>query len=428
MFIIFYKQQLLFNKKKITLFKKIFFYEKNCFFLNFFKYKINNLYKKNIFFLENISNISFSTARYFLIKFFKKENNKILNSNIEIIFQTKKKQMHFLAKKIIIQSIQKLATSFSLENSISLFNLDSLKMKGKLIGKNGENLIFLENLTGVEIIIDENPEYILLSSFNPIRREIAKLAIVQLIFHGRINPSRIEEMVFYSEKKILNKIFKIGKKSLIEMGIRIIHPELIKMVGTMKFRSSYGQNLLEHSREVANLASILSSEIGLNVKFAKRAGLLHDIGKVSDIESELSHALLGMNLAKKFGEHPYIWNSIGSHHDEIEMKSFLSPIIQISDTISSSRPGIRRKNYEFFLKRLNEIENLAMNFNVVKKAFALQSGKELRVIVESEKIDEKKLSQLSCDLLKKIQTEIKFPGELKITIIRENKVINLNLT
>ncbi|WP_239493589.1 HDIG domain-containing metalloprotein [Candidatus Karelsulcia muelleri] len=333
--------------------------------------------------------------------------------------------MHFLAKKIIIQSIQKLATSFSIENSISLLNLDSLKMKGKLIGKNGENLRFLENLTGVEIIIDENPEYILLSSFNPIRREIAKLAIVQLIFHGRINPSRIEEMVFYSEKKILNKIFKIGKKSLIEMGIRIIHPELIKMVGTMKFRSSYGQNLLEHSREVANLASILSSEIGLNVKFAKRAGLLHDIGKVSDIESELSHALLGMNLAKQFGEHPYICNSIGSHHDEIEMKSFLSPIIQISDTISSSRPGIRRKNYELFLKRLNEIENLAMNFNVVKKAFALQSGKELRVIVESEKIDEKKLSQFSCDLLKKIKTEIKFPGELKITIIRENKVINL---
>ncbi|XZQ49341.1 MAG: HDIG domain-containing metalloprotein [Candidatus Karelsulcia muelleri] len=333
--------------------------------------------------------------------------------------------MHFLAKKIIIQSIQKLATSFSIENSISLFNLDSLKMKGKLIGKNGENLRFLENLTGVEIIIDENPEYILLSSFNPIRREIAKLAIVKLILHGRINPSRIEEMVFYSEKKILNKIFKIGKKSLIEMGIRIIHPELIKMVGTMKFRSSYGQNLLEHSREVANLASILSSEIGLNVKFAKRAGLLHDIGKVSDIESELSHALLGMNLAKKFGEHPYIWNSIGSHHDEIEMKSFLSPIIQISDTISSSRPGIRRKNYEFFLKRLNEIENLAMNFNVVKKAFALQSGKELRVIVESEKIDEKKLSQFSCDLFKKIKTEIKFPGELKITIIRENQVINL---
>ncbi|WGS82720.1 MAG: HDIG domain-containing protein [Candidatus Karelsulcia muelleri] len=333
--------------------------------------------------------------------------------------------MHFLAKKIIIQSIQKLATSFSIENSISLLNLDSLKMKVKLIGKNGENLRFLENLTGVEIIIDENPEYILLSSFNPIRREIAKLAIVQLILHGRINPSRIEEMVFYSETKILNKIFKIGKKSLIEMGIRIIHPELIKMVGTMKFRSSYGQNLLEHSREVANLASILSSEIGLNVKFAKRAGLLHDIGKVSDIESELSHALLGMNLAKKFGEHPYICNSIGSHHDEIEMKSFLSPIIQISDTISSSRPGIRRKNYEFFLKRLNEIENLAMNFNVVKKAFALQSGKELRVIVESEKIDEKKLSQLSCDLFKKIKTEIKFPGELKITIIRENKVINL---
>ncbi|WGS82471.1 MAG: HDIG domain-containing protein [Candidatus Karelsulcia muelleri] len=401
------------------------FSEKNCFFLNFFKYKINNLYKKNIFFLENISNISFETARYFLIKFFKKENKKIFNSNIEIIFKTKKKQMHFLAKKIIIQSIQKLATSFSIENSISLLNLDSLKMKGKLIGKNGENLRFLENLTGVEIIIDENPEYILLSSFNPIRREIAKLAIVQLILHGRINPSRIEEMVFYSENKILNKIFKIGKKSLIEMGIRIIHPELIKMVGTMKFRSSYGQNLLEHSREVANLASILSSEIGLNVKFAKRAGLLHDIGKVSDIEYELSHALLGMNLAKKFGEHPYICNSIGSHHDEIEMKSFLSPIIQISDTISSSRPGIRRKNYEFFLKRFNEIENLAMNFNVVKKAFALQSGKELRVIVESEKIDEKKLSQLSCDLFKKIKTEIKFPGELKITIIRENKVINL---
>ncbi|WGS82962.1 MAG: HDIG domain-containing protein [Candidatus Karelsulcia muelleri] len=401
------------------------FYEKNCFFLNFFKYKINNLYKKNIFFLENISNISFETARYFLIKFFKKEKKKIFNSNIEIIFQTKKKQMHFLAKKIIIQSIQKLATSFSIENSISLLNLDSLKMKGKLIGKNGENLRFLENLTGVEIIIDENPEYILLSSFNPIRREIAKLAIVQLILHGRINPSRIEEMVFYSEKKILNKIFKIGKKSLIEMGIRIIHPEFIQMVGTMKFRSSYGQNLLEHSREVANLASILSSEIGLNVKFAKRAGLLHDIGKVSDIESELSHALLGMNLAKKFGEHPYICNSIGSHHDEIEMKSFLSPLIQISDTISSSRPGIRRKNYEFFLKRLNEIENLAMNFNVVKKAFALQSGKELRVIVESEKIDEKKLSQLSCDLFKKIKTEIKFPGELKITIIRENQVINL---
>ncbi|AHL31202.1 Ribonuclease Y [Candidatus Karelsulcia muelleri] len=401
------------------------FSEKNCFFLNFFKYKINNLYKKNILFLENISNISFETARYFLIKFFKKEKQKIFNSNIEIIFKTKKKQMHFLAKKIIIQSIQKLATSFSIENSISLLNLDSLKMKGKLIGKNGENLILLENLTGVEIIIDENPEYILLSSFNPIRREIAKLAIVQLILHGRINPSRIEEMVFYYEKKILNKIFKIGKKSLIEMGIRIIHPELIKMVGTMKFRSSYGQNLLEHSREVANLASILSSEIGLNVKFAKRAGLLHDIGKVSDIESELSHALLGMNLATKFGEHPYICNSIGSHHDEIEMKSFLSPIIQISDTISSSRPGIRRKNYELFLKRLNEIENLAMNFNVVKKAFALQSGKELRVIVESEKIDEKKLSQLSCDLFKKIKTEIKFPGELKITIIRENKVINL---
>ncbi|BAO66282.1 HDIG domain-containing metalloprotein [Candidatus Karelsulcia muelleri] len=321
----------------------------------------------------------------------------------------------------MIESIQRLATSITIENSISILNIDSLEMKKKIIGKNGINIRALETLTGVEIIIDDNPDYILISSFNPIRREIARLSISKLILDCIIYPSRIEEIVFISEKEILKEIFYIGKKTIIDMGIRIIHPELIKIVGKMKYRSSYGQNLLQHSCEVANLSSILSSEIGLNIKFAKRAGLLHDIGKVSDFESEFSHAVLGMNWAKKYGEHPYICNSIGSHHDEIEMKSLLSPIIQISDTISSSRPGVRRNHYDSYLKRLNDLEILALNCNGVKKAFALQSGKELRVIVESETIDEKKIYKLSRDLIIKIKNKVNFPGEIKITVIREIK-------
>uniref|UniRef100_UPI0032B1234B HDIG domain-containing metalloprotein n=1 Tax=Candidatus Karelsulcia muelleri TaxID=336810 RepID=UPI0032B1234B len=387
------------KKKLITLYKIFFFYE-------------------NFFFLKKIYKLSIKEIRFYLLNFFKKEEQIILRLNFKNI---KNKKNHFLAKKIMIESIQRLATSLPIENSISLFNLDSLEIKKKIIGKNGINIRALETLTGVEIIIDDNPDYILISSFNPIRREIARLSISKLILDCIIYPSRIEEIVFLSEKEILKEIFYIGKKTIIEMGIRMIHPELIKIVGKMKYRSSYGQNLLQHSCEVANLSSILSSEIGLNIKFAKRAGLLHDIGKVSDLESEFSHAVLGMNWAKKYGEHPYICNSIGSHHDEIEMKSLLSPIIQISDTISSSRPGVRRNHYDSYLKRLNDLEILALNCNGVKKAFALQSGKELRVIVESETIDETKIYKLSRDLIIKIKNKVNFPGEIKITVIREIK-------
>lgn len=395
------KNKLIIKKKLITFYKIFFFYEK-------------------IFFFKKIYKLSIKEIRFYLLNFFKKEEQIILRLRLNFN-NIKNKKNHFLAKKIMIESIQRLATSLPIENSISLFNLDSLEIKKKIIGKNGINIRALETLTGVEIIIDDNPDYILISSFNPIRREIARLSISKLILDCIIYPSRIEEIVFLSEKEILKEIFYIGKKTIIDMGIRMIHPELIKIVGKMKYRSSYGQNLLQHSCEVANLSSILSSEIGLNIKFAKRAGLLHDIGKVSDFESEFSHAVLGMNWAKKYGEHPYICNSIGSHHDEIEMKSLLSPIIQISDTISSSRPGVRRNHYDSYLKRLNDLEILALNCNGVKKAFALQSGKELRVIVESETIDETKIYKLSRDLIIKIKNKVNFPGEIKITVIREIK-------
>ncbi|WP_375322954.1 HDIG domain-containing metalloprotein [Candidatus Karelsulcia muelleri] len=409
------KNKLIIKKKLITLYKRFFFI------LKIIKFKINNLYIIFFFFLKKIYKLSIKEIRFYLLNFFKKEEQIILGLNFNKIKNIQNKKNHFLAKKIIIESIQRLATSITIENSISILNIDSLEMKKKIIGKNGINIRALETLTGVEIIIDDNPDYILISSFNPIRREIARLAISKLILDCIIYPSRIEEIVFLSEKEILKEIFYIGKKTIIDMGIRIIHPELIKIVGKMKYRSSYGQNLLQHSCEVANLSSILSSEIGLNIKFAKRAGLLHDIGKVSDFESEFSHAVLGMNWGKKYGEHPYICNAIGSHHDEIEMKSLLSPIIQISDTISSSRPGVRRNHYDSYLKRLNDLEILALNCNGVKKAFALQSGKELRVIVESETIDEKKIYKLSRDLIIQIKNKVNFPGEIKITVIREIK-------
>jgi ribonuclease Y len=328
------------------------------------------------------------------------------------------------AKKIVIQTIQRSATEAAIENTVSVFNIESDEVKGRIIGREGRNIRALEAATGIEIIVDDTPEAIILSGFDPVRRELARLSLHRLVTDGRIHPARIEEVVAKTKKQLEEEIIETGERTVIDLGIHGLHPELIRMVGRMKYRSSYGQNLLQHSREVANFCAIMATELGLNVKMARRAGLLHDIGKVSEDNPEVPHAILGMQLAEKYKEHPEVCNAIGAHHDEIEMTSILSPIIQACDAISGARPGARREVVESYIKRLKEMEDLALSYPGVEKTFAIQAGRELRVVVESEKITDQQAEALSFDIAERIQTEMTYPGQVKVTVIRETRAVS----
>lgn len=327
------------------------------------------------------------------------------------------------AKRIVIQTIQRVATEHAIENSVSIFHIEGDEMKGRIIGREGRNIRALEAATGIEIVVDDTPEAIILSGFDPVRREIARLALHQLVTDGRIHPARIEEVVEKVKKQVEDEIVETGKRTTIDLGIHGLHPELIRMIGRMKYRSSYGQNLLQHSREVANLCAIMATELGLNPKVAKRAGLLHDIGKVPDDEPELPHAILGMKLAEKFKEKPEVCNAIGAHHDEIEMTSLYSPIVQVCDAISGARPGARREIVEQYIKRLKDLEALALSYQGVDKTYAIQAGRELRVIVASEKVTDKDAEKLAFDISQKIQNEMTYPGQVKVTVIRETRAV-----
>ncbi|MDP4663480.1 MAG: ribonuclease Y [Salibacteraceae bacterium] len=329
------------------------------------------------------------------------------------------------AKKVVIETIQRVATETAIENSVSVFNIESDELKGRIIGREGRNIRALEAATGVEIIVDDTPEAIILSCFDPIRREIARLSLHQLVTDGRIHPARIEEVVAKTQKKLEDEIVETGKRTCIDLNIHGLHPELIRMVGRMKYRSSYGQNLLQHSREVANLCATMAAELGLNAKAAKRAGLLHDIGKVPEEESELPHALLGMKLAEKYNEKPDICNAIGAHHDEIEMTTMISPIVQVCDAVSGARPGARREIMEAYIQRIRDLENLAMSYSGVEKAFAIQAGRELRVIVSSDKVKDEDASTLAFEISEKIQNEMTYPGQVKVTVIREMRATSI---
>jgi ribonuclease Y len=346
-------------------------------------------------------------------------------SQIQSIVDEAKLKANQEAKKIVIQSIQRTAVEHAVENSVSVFNIENDEIKGRIIGREGRNIRALEAATGVEIIVDDTPEAIVLSCFDPVRREIARLSLHQLVTDGRIHPARIEEVVAKVTKNINDEIVEIGKRTTIELGIHGLHSELIRMVGRMKYRSSYGQNLLQHSRDVANLCATMASELGLNAKTAKRAGLLHDIGKVPDDESELPHAILGMKLAEKFGEKPDVCNAIGAHHDEIEMTTLLSPIIQVCDAISGARPGARREVVEAYIQRLRDLENMALENNGVSKAFAIQAGRELRVMVEADRVSDEQADALAISLASKIETEMTYPGQVRVTVIREKRAVGI---
>ena len=380
--------------------------------------------KKQIEELEKMSNYSAEEAKKQLIESLKDEARTDAMAYIKDIQDEAKLNASKDAKKIVIQTIQRVATEHSIENAVSVFNIDSDDVKGRIIGREGRNIRALEAATGVEIIVDDTPEAIILSCFDPIRREIARLALHQLVTDGRIHPARIEEVVAKTKKSLNDEIIETGKRTCIDLGIHGLHPELLKMVGRMKFRSSYGQNLLQHSREVANLCATLASELGINPKIAKRAGLLHDIGKVPEDEPELPHALLGMKMAEKFGEKPDVCNAIGAHHDEVEMTNLISPIVQVCDSISGARPGARREIVESYIQRIKDLENLALDYKGVTKAYAIQAGRELRVIVESEKVSDQKADELSFEISQKIQTEMTYPGQVKITVIREKRAIS----
>ncbi|WP_185877272.1 ribonuclease Y [Blattabacterium cuenoti] len=420
-----YREIDIYFKKNNRLETQIYEYEKKYKIFNKKQKEFENLYKKQIKILEKISNYSSEEAKNELINSLKEDAKIKAQSYIKNIIEESQLNAKTEAKKIIINTIQRLSTEQSVENSISIFNIESDDIKGRIIGKEGRNIRTLEKATGVEIIVDDTPKSVLLSCFNPIRREIARLSLHKLVIDGRINPAKIEEIVAKTEKQIEEEIIEIGKKSIIDLDIHGIHPELIKIIGKMRYRSSYGQNLLQHSREVANISSILASELGLNAKLAKRAGLLHDIGKIPENESELSHAILGMQWAEKYGENIDVCNAIGSHHNEIEMKVLISPIVQISDSISGSRPGARKNSFESYSKRLKNLENIALSFNGVNKAFAIQAGRELRVLVESKKINDEKIFQLSYDITEKIKNEMTYPGQIKVTVIRETRAVQI---
>ena len=374
--------------------------------------------------LEAISGLSAEEAKERLIESLKDEAKTQAQSYINDIMDDAKLTANREAKRIVIQSIQRVATETAIENSVTVFHIESAEIKGRIIGREGRNIRALEAATGVEIVVDDTPEAIVLSAFDPVRREIARLALHQLVTDGRIHPARIEEVVAKVRKQVEEEIIETGKRTTIDLGIHGLHPELIRIIGKMKYRSSYGQNLLQHARETANLCAVMASELGLNPKKAKRAGLLHDIGKVPDEEPELPHALLGMKLAEKYKEKPDICNAIGAHHDEVEMNSLLAPIVQVCDAISGARPGARREIVEAYIKRLNDLEQLAMSYPGVTKTYAIQAGRELRVIVGADKIDDKQTESLSTEIAKKIQDEMTYPGQVKITVIRETRAVS----
>jgi len=386
--------------------------------------ELDRLHRQSVERLEAISGMSAEEAKERLVESLKEEAKTNAQAYINDIMEEAKMTANKEAKRIVIQSIQRVATETSIENSVTVFHIDSDEVKGRIIGREGRNIRALEAATGVEIVVDDTPEAIVLSGFDPVRREIARLSLHQLVADGRIHPARIEEVVSKVNKQIEEEIIETGKRTVIDLGIHGLHPELIRMVGKMKYRSSYGQNLLQHSREVANLCAIMASELGLNPKKAKRAGLLHDIGKVPDDEPELPHAILGMKLAEKYKEKPDICNAIGSHHDEVEMNTLLAPIVQVCDAISGARPGARREIVEAYIKRLNDLENLALSYPGVVKTYAIQAGRELRVIVGADKIDDKDTEKLSDEIARKIQTEMTYPGQVKITVIRETRAVS----
>jgi len=374
--------------------------------------------------LEKIANLTAAEAREQILENLKREAQSKASSHIKEIVEEAKLTATKEARKVVIQSIQRTATEHAIENCVSIFNIDNEDIKGKIIGREGRNIRAIEAATGVELIVDDTPEAIIISGFDPVRREIARLSLHRLVSDGRIHPARIEEVVAKTTKNIEEEIIEIGEKTAIELGVHGLHPELIKMVGRMRFRSSYAQNLLQHSKEVARMASIMAAELGLNAKMAKRAGLLHDIGKVSPEESDLPHALLGMEIAKKYKEHPEVCNAIGAHHDEIEMTSMISPIVQACDAISGARPGARREVVESYIKRLRDLENLALSFEGVDKCYAIQAGRELRVVVNSENVNDDKANNLSYEIANKIEKEMQYPGQIKVTVIRETRAVN----
>ncbi len=374
--------------------------------------------------LETISGLSASEAKEKLIEALKEEAKTDAMSYVNEIMEEAKMTANKEAKRIVVQTIQRVATEAAIENSVTVFNIDSDEVKGRIIGREGRNIRALEAATGVEIIVDDTPEAIVLSAFDPVRREVARLALHQLVTDGRIHPARIEEVVAKVKKQVEEEIIETGKRTTIDLGVHGLHPDLVRLIGKMKYRSSYGQNLLQHARETANLCAVMASELGLNPKKAKRAGLLHDIGKVPDDEPELPHAILGMKLAEKYKEKPEICNAIGAHHDEIEMESLLSPIVQACDAISGARPGARREIVEAYIKRLNDLEKLALSYPGVVKTYAIQAGRELRVIVGADKIDDKEIETLSYEIAKKIQDEMTYPGQVKITVIRETRAVS----
>jgi ribonuclease Y len=386
--------------------------------------EIDKFIEQKVSILEKISNLTADDAREQLIETLTNEARTKASAQIKDIVEEAKLSATKQAKKIVVETIQRTATEHAIENCVSIFNLDTDELKGKIIGREGRNIRAIEAATGIEIIVDDTPEAIIISGFDPVRREIARLSLHRLVKDGRIHPARIEEIVAKTKKNIEEEIVEIGERTAIDLGIHGLHPELVKMVGRMRFRSSYGQNLLQHSREVANLCAIMAAEIGLNPKQAKRAGLLHDIGKVYPEESEQPHAILGMELAQKYKEHPKICNAIGAHHDEIEMTGMISPIVQACDAISGARPGARREVMESYIKRLKDLESLALGFDGVEKCYAIQAGRELRVMVNAESVTDDNAGQLSFDISQKIETDMQYPGQIKVTVIREMRAVN----
>jgi ribonucrease Y len=388
------------------------------------KEELDKFNQQKIQILENISKLTADEAREQLVASLRDEAQTKASSYIKDIMEQAKLTATKEAKKIVVETIQRTATEHAIENCVSVFNIETDDIKGKIIGREGRNIRALEAATGVEIIVDDTPEAIIISGFDPVRREIARLSLHRLVQDGRIHPARIEEIVNKTMKNIEEEIVEIGERTVIDLGVHGLHPELVKMVGRMRFRSSYGQNLLQHSREVANLCAIMASELGLNVKQAKRAGLLHDIGKVWPEELEKPHAIVGMELAQKYKEHPVVCNAIGAHHDEIEMTSIISPIVQSCDAVSGARPGARREVMEQYIKRLRELEDVGLSFDGVDKCYAIQAGRELRVIVDAEKATDERAGQLSFDISQKIERDMQYPGQIKVTVIREMRSVS----
>lgn len=387
--------------------------------------ELEKMHRKQVEQLEVISSLSPEEAKEQLLETLKEEAKADAANYIQNTVEEAQLTANHEARKVVIQSIQRVATEQAVENSVTVFNIENDDVKGRIIGREGRNIRALEAATGVEVVVDDTPEAILLSCFDPVRREIARLSLHRLVTDGRIHPARIEEVCAKTRKNLEEEIIELGKRTSIDLGIHGLHPELIRMVGRMKYRSSYGQNLLQHSREVANLCGIMASELGLNPKLAKRAGLLHDIGKVPSEETELPHAILGMKMAEKYGEKPEVCNAIGAHHDEIEMNYLLSPVVQVCDGISGARPGARRQVAESYMQRLKDLENLALAQEGVLKAYAIQAGRELRVMVDCDKVSDAEAAKISFDISQKIQSEMTYPGQVKVTVIRESRAINV---